>query len=301
MDQALNVLTETSTVAPPPVASPIDDLMYHAALLAGMGAAARKTADDLNSALCTSAGNERTCIDAGSALLFSLLAPGPRSLRVLVRRGPDRGDCQSWLRAHYLPDREAEHWHILTYMGETATAWENARSAAERIGALDRLQQTHAILGPYSRLYSVSWTAHATASRAWVGWQLDRSLPIDKALSLLGIDHAWPAAAAFWEDLLGTPPHPRFGPWSISLGLGGEHRLRVGSTNWSRQVEDQQKRRRMATVIEHQGGDRRFAESLYKLVQGSAQPGRVHAVGRAVELEFFKDRPMQAEFYIRVP
>jgi hypothetical protein len=300
MNLALTAFTETTALGPP-VGPVIDVLIYHAALLAGMGAAARKITGELNSALQPSQGDERTCIDAGSRLIFSLLAPGPRSLRVLVRRGLVQGGSLPWLRAHYLPRQDPEHWHTLTYMGEPPSAWENARRAAERACALDHLRRTHAILGPYSRIYSVSQTAGTAPPQAWVGWQLDRALPVDKALDLLGIGHAWPLAASFWESLLGSPPHPRFGPWSISLGMGGAPRLRVGSTNWSRRIEDDEKRRRMAALVERKGGDRRFAESLYKLIQGAARPGRVHAVGRAVELEFFEGRPVQAEFFIRVP
>jgi hypothetical protein len=120
-------------------------------------------------------------------------------------------------------------------------------------------------------------------------------------LAALRIEQAWPAVARFWEALLGSPPHPRYGPWSIGLRLGGEPRLRVGSTNWSRRIEDNDKRRRMVDLVENQGGDRRFAESLYKLISAAARPGRVHALGRAVELEFFEGRPELSEFYLCVP
>ncbi len=300
METASSAITNILPMGPP-VAYPIQELIYHAALLAGMGTAARKTAGELISVPRPLGNEERTCIDAGAKLMFSLLAPGPRSLRVLVRQGLAEDGGLSWLRAHYHPGRKPAHWHCLTYTGEPPSVWKDARRAAEQAGGLDHLRRTHAVLGPWGRIYSVGRKLEAAPPQVWIGWQLDRVLPIDKALALLGIDHVWPAAAAFWQDLLGSPPHPRFGPWSISLGLGAEPRLRVGSTNWSRQVEDDEKRRRMATLVDRQGGDRRFAESLYKLVQGATRQLRARAVGRAVELEFFESRPVQAEFYLRVP
>ena len=300
METASSAITEISPIGQP-AGYPTQELIYHAALLAGMGTAARKTAGELISILRPLENEDRTCIDAGSKLMFSLLAPGPRSLRVLVQHGLVEVGSLSWLRAHYPPLQKPAHWHFLTYMGEPPSVWEDARRAAEQAGGLDHLCRTHAVLGPWGRIYSVGRKLGANPPQVWIGWQLDRVLPIDKALALLGIDHVWPAAAAFWEDLLGRPPHPRFGPWSLSLGLGGEPRWRVGSTNWSRRVEDDEKRRRMAALVERQGGDRRFAESLYKLVQAAARPPRARAVGRAVELEFFDGRQVQAEFYLRVP
>ena len=131
----------------------------------------------------------------------------------------------------------------------------------------------HAIVGPHSRLYSVSWSGDDERPLARIGWQLDRTLPADRALEAIGCTGAWPAAAAFWASLLGRPVDPRRGPWSLDLTLGSVPRWRLGSTNWARDVEDSGKRTRLAAVVDQRGGDRRFAEGLYKLIQSAVPPG----------------------------
>jgi hypothetical protein len=264
-----------------------------------MGGLSRQIAAELSAPLSTSTANDRTCIDGGSPLIFSVLAPGQRCLRVLVRQGPAEEGCLPWLRMYYLPGGKVERWRTLAFVSEPATAWEHARCAAERVGGLDAFCQTHAILGPYSRLYCVD--LRIGEAQAWVGWQLDRTLPVTQALEMLGYKQAWPAAVGLWEALFGQAPHPRIGPWSLSILLGGESRWRLGSTNWTRRIEDPEKRRRFATLVDRQGGDRRFAESLYKLIESTGQSGRLRAIGRALELEFKDDRAELAEFYLRMP
>jgi hypothetical protein len=283
------------------------DLIYHAALLAGMGPQARTAADQVAAVFDASPEDRRTCIDAGNPLMFSLVAPNQcrsasRSLRVLVRSGLVEAGVLRWLRTYYLPEGETKCWNTLTYIGEPATAWEHARKAAERTSGLHVLRQMHAILGPRGHLCSVSWPVNEAAAQAWVSWQLDRTLPADKALEALGIGCAWAAAARVWEALLGQPARPRLGPWSISLRLGdGESRMRLGSTNWARCPENPDKRRRLAAVVECQGGDRRYAEALYKLIDSARHSHRPHTIGRAVELEFSGGQLQQAEFYLCVP
>jgi len=137
---------------------------------------------------------------------------------------------------------------------------------------------------------------------AWVGWQLDRTLAADRALEQLGYGQFWPIAAAFWTALLGTPPDPRRGgPWSISFKLGAQTGLRLGSTNWIRNPEGPEKRRRMVSLVEQHGGDRRYAEALYKLVEAATTPGRPRPVGRAVEFEMSPHRAESAEFFLCKP
>jgi hypothetical protein len=75
----------------------------------------------------------------------------------------------------------------------------------------------------------------------------------------------------------------------------------VGSTNWARQIEVPEKRRRLVTLVERLDGDRRFAEALYKLVESAAGSGRSRPVGRAVELEFVDSGVNVSEFYLCVP
>jgi hypothetical protein len=298
----LTFLATTNIPTPGPL-DPVSavDLLYYAALLAGMGGLARQIADDLSTQISASTADDRTCIDAGSPLMFSLLAPGPRCLRVLVRQGVTESGCVPWLRTYYLPGGDVEQWRTLAFVGEPGAVWKQVCSAAERAGGLDILHRTHAILGPYSRLYSVNWRVDKDTGPAWVGWHLDRTLPVPQALEMLGWKQAWPTAVALWEALFGQAPHPRFGPWSLSILLGGEPRWRLGSTNWTRRIEDVEKRRRFVTLVDHKGGDRRFAESLYRLVESVGQPGRPRAIGRAVELELMDGQAELAEFYLRMP
>ena len=202
---------------------------------------------------------------------------------------------------NYFRQGEEETWYAETYMGDSSASWQRALAAATRAGDVATFRRMHAIVGPHSRLYSVSWSGDDQRPLARIGWQLDRTLPADRALEAIGCTGAWPAAAAFWASLLGRPVDPRRGPWSLDLTLGSVPRWRLGSTNWARDVEDSGKRTRLAAVVDQRGGDRRFAEGLYKLIQSGIPPGRARAIGRAVELELGEGVPGTAEFYICVP
>lgn len=281
-----------------PTITTAEELLYQTALLAGLGPCARSVAAEQMALLNTPAGDIRTCIDGGSRLMFALLAPAPRSLRVLTRSTATAAGVIPWRRTHYLPDGGVERWYSETYNGEPPAAWTHARDAAEHAGDLPTLRQIHASLGPHSRLYTVSWSLAEQKPRAWVGWQLDRTCPVNEALAALGYGSTWPAAAAWWAELLGFAPHPRRGPWSINLALGEGPRLRLGSTNWARCAETGEKRRRLGALIERQEDDRRFAEALYQLIEAASPPGRPRAVGRAVELELLDGQVGLAEFYL---
>lgn len=285
--------------APAPLT--VRDVVYYAALLAGVGARASQVSDEAADPLNAFAVDGRTCLDGGSVLMFSLSAPGGRGLRVLTRCGPAAGGILPWLCNHYPPTGPVDRWAAENFVGEPPTAWEHARAVAERAGGLEAFRHVHAILGPFSHLCTVSWSLEGEHPQAWVGWQLDRTLPASEGLAAVGCGQAWPAAAAIWEALLGHPPDPRRGPWSISLLFGGEFRLRLGSTNWARQIEEPEKRRRLATLVERQGGDRRFAEALYKLVESAFRKGRRRAIGRAVEVELAAGKVDSTEFYICMP
>lgn len=273
-----------------------EKLVYYAALLAGLGVRARILSAEVATMLFAPGEPGRTCIDGGSPLVLSVVAPGGRRLGVITRSGPAEKGVLPWLRTYYHGDGGVERWQTETYVGEVPTAWERARFIAERAGQLEILRRTHAIIGPHSHLYSVDWSLDQSRPLARVGWQLDRTLPIDRALTALDHGHSWPTAASFWTALLGYAPDPRRGPWSISLLLGREPRLRLGSTNWARCFEEDDKRRRFAAVIDQQGADRRFAESLYKLIV-SASRQEHRGIGRAVELELVDRTAEAAEFY----
>jgi hypothetical protein len=280
-------------------ASP-EELLRHAALLAGLGERARPAVDEIRAAMAGEADGGRTCIDAGSPLMIALLAPGGRGLRVLARLAPPAGAVAPWLRFHQLPDGRLERWRSDAYLGETAEAWQRALAAARLVaGGEERLRRYHAALGPRGRIYSVSWSLGSGPPRASVSWQLDRTSPPAEALAACGVGEAWPAAAEVFASLLGQPITPRMGPWSLLLPLEDDApRVRVGTTRWARSLEDEGKRRRLSTMFTRLGGDGRFAEALYKLVASSGPAGPATRIGRAVELELAGSRPVALEVYL---
>lgn len=278
-------------------------LVYQAALLSGVGVRSGEVARDAarsdEAAACSPGLASRTCIDGGSSQMFSLLATGPRHLRVISRSGPADDGVLPWTRSHYHPSGSTETWRTETYVGEQAAAWSRARETAVRLGRSAAFQHAHSILGPHGHIYSVDWLPGQSHRSAWVGWQLDRTMTPDRALAELGYGDAWPRAAAFWTALLGgTPDLRRGGPWSVRLELDGTPRLRVGSTNWLRHPEGEGKRRRLISLVEQYGGDRRYAESLYKLVESAVAPERRRPVGRAVEFEISPGHGDNAEFFL---
>src|SRR5262249_27612034 len=277
-----------------------NQLVYYVALLAGLGPLAQAAAAEQSEMLQAGESGGRTCIDGGGRLIFSVRTPGQRSLRVITRCGPVQESVIPWRRTYYLMNGVVERWETETYADETQLAWQRAVSIAQRAGTIEELRRVHAIIGPHSHIYCVTWSLQPTCS-AWVSWQLDRTLAVDRALELLDYGDFWPEAAALWSSLLGFSANTRRGPWSIGLMLGGEPRIRVGSTNWVRRVEEREKRQRLANIVEQQGGDRRFAEALYKLVESAVRPYRPRSIGRAMELQFGRVAMEAAEFYICMP
>lgn len=280
---------------------PVKDTLYYAALLAGLGAESREIASGLASSLSGVEKENRTCIDSGSEVMFPLCAPGRRCLRVITHRYSGDGGRACWLRSCYKPGRTLENWHTETYRNEHPAAWERACEMTGNIDRMKALRQVHAILGPQGRIYSVDWQMGQDTPQVWVNWQLDRTLRPDKALRHLRCDTGWEQAARQWELLLGVAPRPDLGPWSIGVLLNDVSRLRLGSTNWARCTEGSSKRRRLAALVESWGGDRRFAEVLYKLCEASARPGRPNIIGRAVEIEFINGYAKKMEFFICIP
>ena len=286
-----------------PVVEGSATLVYHAALLSGVGRrsveVAQRAARSEQAAGSSPDPDGRTCIDGGGRQVFGLLATGARHLRVISRSGPARGGTLPWTRSYYHPDGGTETWITETYLGEQLSGWSRARDTAARVGQSDAFQHAHSILGPHSHIYSVDWVLGQSYPSVWVGWQLDRTLTPDRALAQLDYADAWPRASAFWTALLGVAPDPRLsGPWSVRLAFGGPSRLRVGSTNWLRHPEGEGKRRRLTSLVEQYGGDRRFAESLYKLIESAVPPERRRPVGRAVEFEISPTHDDSAEFFL---
>jgi hypothetical protein len=283
------------------------ELLRYASLLSGLGIPSYSSTGGQPGALLADlegAHQEvegRTCIDAGSSLMFSLVAPGKRSLRVLSRLEQPTPGVVSWQRLHQQVGQPPERWRSETYLGEPAAIWDRIQAAARRAGGLERLQRAHAVLGPRGRIYSLSYRLD-DLPEATVSWQLDRFFRLDETLERMGFKGAWEAAAGIWEAILGFPASLRTGPWSILIPLcGPELRLRIGSTNWARLPEGAEKRRRLAGLVERLGGDGRYAQALYQLIEGAGRTGRRPAIGRAVEVELEGSQVLAAEFYLCMP
>jgi hypothetical protein len=283
-------------------------LVESAALLAGLGGAIdriQSLAIPSKAPLARTGDGRaapRTCVEAGSSLMFTVCAPGARGLRFLSQTETTSPDTIGWLRAHLEPGRVPEIWRTESFVGEPPQAWRRALEAATSVGAEDVLRRAHAVLGPRGRIFSVSrLLGPADGAGASVTWQLDRSRsPID-ALEALGWGTAWPTAVEPLRALFGMLPTVRSGPWSLLLPLYGDDpapaRLRIGTACWARHVEDDAKRRRLAAVVDRLGGDAGFAEALYKVLHADAR-GRSARVGRAVEIEVDRDGLRAVEFYL---
>jgi hypothetical protein len=120
-------------------------------------------------------------------------------------------------------------------------------------------------------------------------------------LAACGLGAAWPVASEFFQALLGHSLLSR-GPWSIQRLLHtDESRVRIGTTCWARTLEDAAKRRRLVALIHRLGGDARFAEGIYKLIESSVPHHLGSRIGRAVEIELAEDQIEEMEFYLCVP
>ena len=286
----------------PPVQfeSGLRDFLYTAALLAHLGPEARAAAAEIAAAIEPAGEPGRTCIDAGGRLMLSVAAPGGRSLRVLARCSTDAPGVMRWRRWYRQAGASPELWISEAY-GATPAAFERASIAASRIGAGARLRRMQEILGLRARIYSVSWRTDGRDG-ATVSWQLDRSYRPQDALAALGFGTAWSAVPPVWQELLGFTPGPRSGPWSILLPLhGDEPRVRVGSTNWALKPEEPDKRRRLVRLIDRLGGDARYADAMYKLMESAVPPECRRAVGRAAEIDIVEGTVTGAEFYLCLP
>jgi hypothetical protein len=280
---------------------PPDELLRCAALLAGLGRRAGPVAAELQPGPGPAEGQDRSCIDAGSPLLLSLLAPGGRGLRVQARLSARPGDegVLRWLGRHHGPDGSSEQWQTAIYTAETAASWRHAVAAARAAGAEDRLRRDHRVLGPAGRVYAVASSLDEPVPRVAVSWLMDRDARPAVVLEACGLAAAWPVAAEVVGELLGTPAVPDRGPWSVRRSLhAGPGQVRIGTTIWARRIEDDAKRRRLARLVERLSGDASYAEALYKLIEAGRPAGS--RIGRAVEVEVDGDRLVAAEFFLSV-
>jgi uncharacterized protein YuzE len=281
-----------------------EELLFCAALLAGLGPQARSITKELCVAASDSLSTGRTCIDAGSTLMFSLISPGRRSLRILSRSS-DTGIEQSisrWLRMHYCTGKSPQRWIIEAFSGERAEAWQHALNLARTIGGETALRRRHAALGPLGRIFNISYELEKEAPCGWVTWQLDRHISPSKALVACGIEEVWPTVVQCLQRLFGRAFSQEIGPWSIAWTLDENNpRMRVGTSMWARILEDTAKRSRLLDTVEHLGGDRPFAEALYKLLESAHPTEYTTRIGRAVEVELSANGVLAIEFYLSVP
>jgi hypothetical protein len=284
----------TSTLLIPEARDPRANVLYCAALLSGVGENTVTLLNDLGALGQSKEG--RTCIDAGSQVMFSLLAPGARGLRVLVRVTDGDENGTTWRRIYYRPDGSVEYWQTRVFIGEKAAAWEQARAAASQVDGEQRLKRYHAALGPHGHIYCVAWSDAAVS----ISWQLDRGYPPEVALANSGLVGDWRAALETLRVLLGQYPSPRVGPWSITHYLHEDTpRVRIGTTSWARQIEDGAKRQRLAALFDQVGGDGRFAEGLYKLISSVSESNA--RIGRAVEVELVDGQVTAVECFLCLP
>lgn len=273
------------------VETDLQDLVFRAALVAGMGAQARSIAAEAVSGAYDTFESERdkTCIDAGGQILFSLHSAYPDELGIIRRLAGVEAGIQPWLRTHYrrISDGfEADQWQSVIFTGESAAGYDYVIRSARDAGEEARFRQVHAGLGRFGRLRFAMKPAAPGRLPSWIGWQLDRYISPRTALEAIGEEALWTDAHAQMEAFLGMPLTDRSRPWSIAVGFGTRERwVRVGSTIWSRQPEDRAKRRRFVEQIEAIGGGGEGFEALYKLLLPEITRPFTR-VGRALEIEF---------------
>lgn len=233
-----------------------------------------------------------SCLDGGSELVVSVSAPGVRRLG-LYSRLPGVGTAASdWRWRRRTADGMTLSGRRVLFAGEQPTAWATVESITQGRVGLQELRQWHAALGPNGRIYSA---AVADDGPAWVSWQLDRRIPIQRVLTALRVDGG--LGLALIAAILGVKPAA---PWSISLGVG-TGRWRLGTSRWAFDRETREKRQRLTGVTRELGGDGPFTEAVYKLVAAGAPIGVPSRTGRAVEVELpitgTASVPLDVEFF----
>ncbi len=284
----------------------LEELLFHAALLAGHGAAARSLAAAAvrgDAPEGTAAAGVRTCIDGGHPAMLSVLAPAQRALRLLqpVATAPDGAlDRVCWQRTNYAGAAPAEQWLTESFRRGSDAGWGEALLLAQALKHEESFRRFHAAVGAYGRIFQLSRRLGGPP-QGWVMWQLEHECSPAAVLAACGHAAAWEQAAPLITSLLDGPAASG-GPWSIAWMPGEEHdRLRLGTTRWAWQYEDADKHRRFAQVCDQLGGDGRFAQALYRLLLGVRSANSFRSIGRAFEIELVDDRVQAVEWYLALP
>lgn len=282
-----------------PLSAPTADLLFQAGLLAGLGPQIKPLLTSQEVEPLSAPPLQKSCIAASNSLLLSIVAPGDRSLRI-ARRIPG---THRWYRTDFRPGAASTaaptSWLTEFFFDQTSLPWQTALTLAQSLHAEPQLRHYHSLLGANGRLLSCSHRADAEQSGGWVTWQLDRHCPPSEALAACGAEGTWAIAAQHFQTLLGRSVSRYCRPWSLAFELSSHQpRFRLGTTVWARQPESPDKHHRLAATVEQLGGDRCFAEALYKLVAAAQPIGLAHRVGRAAEIEFCGDQIVGMEFFL---
>lgn len=320
MSAAVSV-TESAAPAGRGSGEPYDTVLL-AALLAGLGPQAPRLATLAGRS--GTAGESRTCIDAGSALMLSAATTSRRELGIHQRQ---RGPVLAADGREPRPDGEL-HWRETRCSGAAVTGHARTVLTAAAVtgsGQLDalldqvdaagraRFRRWHALLGPYGRLYSLRRPLVEGTGPAWVGWQLDRGRARTAVAQDPALAAAWVAAgeplstlfpasdASAAHAVLSAP-----GPWSVAVALDDPDTFRIGTSRWAWQPDDERKRRRLGQLAAAYGSPA-FPQALLRLLSdrvadptASRVPAR-QRVGRAVEVEVRGGVASQLEFFLAVP
>jgi hypothetical protein len=286
----------------------LEGALLRAALLAGYGREAAPLARRL--AAVAEAGSSRSCLDAGAQVQFTVDAPGPAALRVGLRIGAGFDKALDGL----LPAAAEDHLHRVLELlpgssHESLGTWlfwsegrqsiyvdvrdPSPEDACARIRAVlrprereafDRLRVTMAGARPWVlRLES----SGGTLARAHVHWLFDRHASPGTLANAVAPD-AWPRVVSALGHLLKRPGQS--GRWVVATPLddASEPALRIGNTGWALVPEDDQKQRAVGALMAAHGGARDYAEALWSLCRGTAEPE--WRVGRACELKVTANR-----------
>jgi hypothetical protein len=270
------------------------DLLFRAALLAGLGSRSELIPLVFEQSISNL---QRTCIEAGSTLLLSVKSEQSRSLRTFqLAEASKEAGFSRWIGSHHSM-YHTTHSMTETFFKNRAEAWALSSTFAQEANQVEAFQRYHAVLGIQGRLFQTT----EFHDERWVSWQLDRTLSPEIHLTHYGFVSAWREVKQLLHNLFGRSFLPRSMPWSLSCNLSAsEPHFKLGTTLWARLSESPSKHRQMAAIVEQLGGDDRFAEALYKLLD-SARTRDSTRIGRALEIEIKRDRILSTEFFLSVP
>ena len=285
----------------------LEQLFLQAALIAGLGADSRKIALEVSQSLIDNPveeGEERTCIDAGWPIMFSLRVPSEGGELCINRRLPSDApetSMQRWVRSAFFHGGEEGRQLTDTFHRKSQEAWQKALKIANQCGAGAYFQQIHATVGPYGHLLHVNRCDSGLPESTTITWKIDRGIDPGKVLDACRQGDTWDQTRAVLKQLFGFHVTHHAGPWSINFNLSeSDPEVRVGTTRWALGPEDENKLKRFAQLIDSLGGNRRFAEGFYKLLLQRSQRASNHRVGRAVEVVSRGGKVAGAEFYLTV-